>query len=95
VHKDHNVRITEKTEEAEGVCNLIGGTTISINQNPQSSQGLNYQSKSTHGGTHDSSLICSRGWPCLASIGREAFGPVKALFASVGNYQGGEVEVGI
>jgi hypothetical protein len=42
-----------------------------------SSQGLNYQPKSTHGGTHGSSYICSRGWPYLASMGREALGPVE------------------
>jgi uncharacterized protein YqcC (DUF446 family) len=53
----------------------------SINQPeppPQSSQGLNHQFKSTHGGTHGSSRICSRGWPCQASMGGEALGPVKA-----------------
>jgi hypothetical protein len=35
---------------------------------PQSSQGLNHQSKSTHGGTHGSSSICSRRWPCQTSM---------------------------
>ena len=28
------------------------------------SQELNHQAKSTHGVTHGSSYICSRGWPC-------------------------------
>jgi hypothetical protein len=42
---------------------------------PQSSQELNNQPKSTHGGTHGSSCICIRGWPCWTSMGGEALGP--------------------
>jgi hypothetical protein len=42
------------------------------NQNPQSSQGLNHQSKKTHGGTHGSNCMCSRGCPSQSSMGREA-----------------------
>jgi hypothetical protein len=38
----------------------------------QSSQGLNHQPRSTHGGTHGSSCICNRGWPCWASMRGEA-----------------------
>jgi hypothetical protein len=34
--------------------------------------------RSTHGGTHDSSYICSRGWPYLASMGGEVLGSVEA-----------------
>jgi hypothetical protein len=50
-----------------------------INQpDPQSSQKLNHQPKSTHGGTHGSSHICSRGWACQTSMGGEAIGLVKA-----------------
>jgi hypothetical protein len=33
---------------------------------------------------HGSSRICSRGWPCLASVGGEALGPVKVPSPSVG-----------
>jgi hypothetical protein len=40
-----------------GVCNPIGRKTISTNQDPQNSQGLSHQQRSTHG----SSCICSRG----------------------------------
>jgi hypothetical protein len=68
---DHGVcngGIRERTKEPEGVCNSIGRTTISTNQPtnppPQSSQGLNHHPKSTHGGIHGSSYICSGGWPC-------------------------------
>jgi hypothetical protein len=58
----------------EGVCNPEGITTISTNQ---SSQGLNHQPRSTHGGIHGFSHICIRGWPCQASIEMD-FGPMKA-----------------
>jgi len=45
----------------------------------------------THGGTHDSSHICIRGWHCPASIGGKALGPVKVRFPNVGECQGFEV----
>jgi hypothetical protein len=44
-----NVGVREMTEGAEGVCSPIGRTTLSINQTPQISQGLNHQPASTHG----------------------------------------------
>jgi len=71
----------ERTEVAEGLCNSIRRTTLSTNQNPQNSQGLKYQPKSTHGVTHGSIYICSRGWPCQASMGVKALGPVKGLMS--------------
>jgi hypothetical protein len=77
-HGDPNGGVRERTEGAEGVCNPIGRTTISTNQISQSSQELNHQQKSTHGGTHGSSHISNREWHCLTSMGREALGPVKA-----------------
>jgi len=40
-------------------------TKASPPKSPQSSQGLKHQPDSTHGGTHGSSHICSRGWPYL------------------------------
>jgi hypothetical protein len=43
------------SEEAEEVCNLIGRTTISTNQTPQSSLGQNHKPKNMHGGNHGSS----------------------------------------
>jgi hypothetical protein len=81
----------ERTQGAEGVCSPIGGTTLWTNQYPQSSLGLNHQSKKTHGGTHGSSCICSRGWPRQTSMGRETLCPMKALCSSVGKCQGQEV----
>jgi hypothetical protein len=48
----------------------------------------------THGGTHDSSCICSRGWPCWTSMKREALGPEKARCPSVGECQDREAGVG-
>jgi len=53
-----NGGIRERIEGAEGACNLIR-TTIPTNQ---SSQGLNPYLKTTHGQTHGSSCIYSRGW---------------------------------
>jgi hypothetical protein len=60
----------------------------------QSSQGLNHQPKSTHGGIHGSSSICGRGWPSQSSMGGEALGPVKAQCTSVWECQSGEAGVG-
>ena len=89
-----NVGDGERTEGAEGLCNHIGRKTISTNQTPQSSQGLNHQQKSTDGGTRGSCCICSSGWPCLASMGEEALGPVKAQFPSIWECLKSEVGVG-
>ena len=55
-----NGGVRERTEGAEGLCNSMGRTTISTNQTSQSYQGLSHQPKSTHGGAHGSSRICSR-----------------------------------
>jgi hypothetical protein len=86
-HRVPNEGTRERTQGVEGVYSPIGGT----NQYPQSSQGLNYQPKS---GTHGSSCICSRGWPCRSSMGGEAFGPVKVLCTSIGECLGQEVGAG-
>jgi hypothetical protein len=77
-HRDPNGGVRGRTKGAEGFCNPIGRTTISINQTPQSIQGLNHQPKNTHKGTHGSSCICSKGWPYLALIGREVLDSMKA-----------------
>jgi hypothetical protein len=77
----------ERTERAEGVCSPIGVTTIWTNQYPQSSQELNHQPKSIPEGTHGSSCIYSRGWPCQSSMGGEILVPVKTLCPSVGECQ--------
>jgi hypothetical protein len=45
--RDANGEIKARNVGAEGVYNLIGTTTISINQNLQSSEGLNHHPKST------------------------------------------------
>jgi hypothetical protein len=94
---DHGIPsagVRGRTEGAEGVCNLIGRTTISTNQTLQSPQGLNHQPKSTHRGSHGSSHIYSRGWPCGASVGGEAPGSVKARCSIVGECQVKEAGVG-
>jgi hypothetical protein len=55
---------------------------------------IQWSKEYTWGGGHDSSCICSRGWPYLASVGGEALGPVKSQCPSVGKCQGSEVVVG-
>jgi hypothetical protein len=92
-------RGTPMEELEKGLKELKGFATLQEEQYqptrpPQSSQGLNHQPKSTHRGTHGSSHMCSRGWPCWASMGGEALGPVKAQCPSVGECQGGEAGVG-
>jgi hypothetical protein len=74
-HRDPSGGVRGRTEGVEGVYNPIGRITISTNQTPQSSQGLNHQPKSTHGGTHGSSCVCNRGliwhngpWSCEGSM---------------------------
>jgi hypothetical protein len=60
-HRVPNEGARESAQGAEGVCSPIGGTTIWTNQYPQSSLGLNPQAKKTHGGTHGSRCLYSRG----------------------------------
>jgi hypothetical protein len=87
-----NGRARERTEGAVGDCRTIRRTTISTIL-PLRSQGLNHQPTSTHGATHGSSCICSRGWPSWSSMGGEVLGPVKAPCPSVGECQGREAGV--
>ncbi|EDM03693.1 rCG61799 [Rattus norvegicus] len=91
-----NGGVREKTEEDEGVCDPIGRTTTSINQDPAPPPtklaGTKPPTKEyTHEGTHGSSRICSGGWPCWASIGGKVIGPVKTQFRTVGECQCSEV----
>jgi hypothetical protein len=69
--------VRRRTEGAEGNCNPIGRTTMSTPWIPQSSHGLNHQPKSPNGESHDSSCICRRELPYLASIGGEALAPTE------------------
>jgi hypothetical protein len=82
-HRVPNEGVRESTQGAEGVCSPIGGTIIGTNQYPQSSLGLNQQSKKTHGRTHGSSCICTREWPSLSSMEGKALGRVKVLCPSM------------
>ena len=101
-HRVPNEGVRESTQGVEGVFSPIGGKIILTIQYPQSSLGLNHQSKKTHGGTHISSCICSREWPIHSSMGGEFLGLVKVLFPSIGprnesvwdGEQGGEKGLG-
>jgi hypothetical protein len=82
-----NGRVRERTEGAEGVCNPIG-RKISTNQTlPPELQEYTWSDSWLQ-------LICSGEWPCGASMGEEALGPVKARYPSVGEFEGGEAGVG-
>jgi len=72
------------------VWNPIGRTTISSNQTPQSSQGLNHQPKSIHGRTHASSHICSIGWAVSGINGKRGLWSYKGSRMPV---QGGRREL--
>jgi hypothetical protein len=61
-----------------------------LTSTPQSSLGLNHQSKKAHGGTRGS----SRGWPSWSSMGGEALGPVKVLCTRIRECLGQEAGVG-
>jgi hypothetical protein len=90
---DHRVPNGGAREGAEGVYNPIG--RISTNQTSQSSQGLNHEPQSKHEGTHNSSHICRRGWPCWTSMRGQGLGPVKARCPSVGECYRAEPGVGM
>jgi hypothetical protein len=77
-HGDPNGGVRARTEGAEDVCNPIGGITISTNETPCNSQGLNHHPKNTQGETHGSIGRCSRGRSYLESMGGEPLGPVEA-----------------
>ena len=81
---DYNEGVKERIEEAEGLCNCVGGTTISNNKTTQSSQGSNHQTKSSHRSTNVCSFIYSRGLPYMASTGGESLGTMKAQYPSIG-----------
>ena len=91
-HRVPNEGARERIQGAEGVCSPIGGTTIWTNQYPQSSLGLNHQPKKTHGGTHSSSCICSRGQPIRSWMGSKSLVPVKVLCHSIRECQAGKLE---
>jgi hypothetical protein len=61
---------------------------------PQSSRGLAHQPKSTRVGTHGSSYVCSRGWPCCTSVAGATLGSEVVRSLSVGECQGGKTGVG-
>jgi hypothetical protein len=57
---------------------------MSASQTTQSSQGLDHQPRSVQGVIHNYRYVCSRGWPCLTSVGREVLSPVEVGCPSVG-----------
>jgi hypothetical protein len=83
-HRVPNGGVRERTKGVEGVCSPIERATISTNQTPQSSQGLNHHPKNTHGGTHDFRYTCIRGWFYLSSMEGKTLGPAETGCSSIG-----------
>jgi hypothetical protein len=71
--------VRARTEGDKGVVNPFIGRTISTNQASKSSQGLNHQPTSIHGGggINGCSWIFSRELPYLESLGGEPLGLVE------------------
>jgi hypothetical protein len=85
--------IEKGPKELKGFATPLEEEQYELTSILQSSQGLNHQPKSTYGGTHGFSCICSRGWSCWLSIEGEDLDPVKALCLSIGECQGQKVGV--
>jgi hypothetical protein len=66
--RDPSGGAVRRTAGAEGSCNPIG-RTILAGQTTQCSQGLDHWPRGVEWGIHGSIYICSRGWPCLTSMG--------------------------
>jgi hypothetical protein len=72
-----------RTGGDKGNCNPIGRTMLAGQTTP-CSQDLDQQQRGVQGGIHGSTYICSKEWPCLTSMGREALGPVKVWYSRLG-----------
>ena len=84
-----DVRGEKGLKELKGFAALWRNNSVN-RPDPRSSWGLDHQPKNTHGPGH----LCGREWPCWTSVGGEALGPEGVQCPSVGEYQGGKMEVG-
>ena len=73
-------------KELKGLQPLRRNNSIKQPEN-KNAQGLNHQLKSTHGGTHGSRHIYSRGRPYRTAVRKEVLGPVKTHCPSIGECQ--------
>ena len=78
---DHNEGVKGRTEEAERLCNCVGGTTISNNKTTQTSQ---RSSPKQSGSTNGSSFKYSRGLPYVATTGGKSLCTVMIQYPSIG-----------
>jgi hypothetical protein len=74
--------VRERTERAEGFATHRKNNNT--NQPDRAELSGTKPVTKDHEGIHGSTHICSRGWPCLTSIGGEALGPVLAYSPVVG-----------
>ena len=56
-----------------------GSNGVNLPDSPQNSQGLDHQTKTTHGVIHGSGCICGKGWLCWTSVGGATLGLVGGL----------------
>jgi hypothetical protein len=81
--RDPYGRVRERTEAAEEDINPLGRPTVSTSQTPGSSQRLNHHQgvhmDRVQGLVHEPWYICSRGLPCLASVGENAVNPIDLM----------------
>jgi len=75
---DLNEEVRARSEEAERVCNPIGRTTISTNQNPKPSRDYTTNQRVHMGRTRGLRCIFGRRFPYQSLLGREPFDSVEA-----------------
>ena len=89
-HRVPNGGVRGRTKGAEEVCNPIGRTKLSTNQTPPELPGTKPLTKDYTWRNPWVQCICSRGWPCWSSMGKEALGLVKVRCPSVEECKGRE-----
>ena len=82
---NHSIKIWDKygkvkgnTEGNEGTATPQEEQQCQLTQNHQSSYRLSQKTSSILGLVHDPKNMCSRGLPCMASVGEDVLNPVES-----------------
>jgi hypothetical protein len=75
--------LEKELKELRGLQPHEGNNSVNRPDIPWTSQGMEYQPKSTHGGTRGFDHVCGREWPCLTPVGGGALGPEGVQCTSV------------
>jgi hypothetical protein len=75
--RDPYGRVRGRTEGAEEDCNPVGRTTLSTNPDPSKLPETKPPTKEHSWAGLCLLYICSRGLPCLASVGKDVLNPVE------------------